>query len=130
MLRANAQCTPAERKVTPTDRSVWYGPTALPQDRNPPRVGPGDSAEGMLRIEGTPSRRFRYTEERICDRDPLYSLGKFVREAGDQDEDDDDEDDSISPRQQVNPNLHSPSDQKTAFKHGSWLGKDPCLNAV
>ena len=126
ILDATGECAvcPDGAEVTPTDRSVWYGPTALPPERNPPRVGPGDSAEGMLRIEGTPSRRFRYTEERIYDRDPLYALGKFVREVDDQDEDENDEDDSISARRQLNPNLGSPSDQKAAFKNGSWLSKD------
>src|SRR5258708_2662066 len=125
-LDTSGECAvyPSGAEVTPTDRSVCYGPTAIPQDRNPPRVGPGDSTEGMLRIEGTPSRRFRYTEERIYDRDPLYALGKFVREVDDQDEDENDEDDSISPRRQLNPNLGSPSDQKAAFKNGSWLSKD------
>src|SRR5258708_6989529 len=126
ILDATGECAvyPDGAEVTPTDRSIWYGPTALPQDHNPPRVGPGDSAEGMLRIEGTPGRRFRYTEERIYDRDPLYALGKFVREIDDQDEDENDEDDSISARRHLNPNLGSPSDQKAAFKNGSWLSKD------
>ena len=120
ILDATGECAvyPDGAEVTPTDRSIWYGPTALPQDHNPPRVGPGDSAEGMLRIEGTPGRRFRYTEERIYDRDPLYALGKFVREVGRDDEDDDD----VGARQLMNPNPGS-GDQTAAFKNGSWLGK-------
>ena len=30
---------PYSAEVTPTDKSVWTGPTAVPTDRNPPRVG-------------------------------------------------------------------------------------------
>jgi hypothetical protein len=82
---------PSGAEVTPTDRSVWYGPTEIPEDRNPRRVGPGDSPEGMLQVYGTPGRKFRYTEERIYDGDPLYALGKFVSTAGG--EDDEDEED-------------------------------------
>jgi hypothetical protein len=121
ILDATGECAvyPDGAEVTPTDRSVWYGPTALPQDRNPPRGGPGDSVEGMLRIEGTPGRRFRYTEERIYVGDALYALGRFVRGVGSDDEDDDD----VGTRQPRNPNPGS-GDQKAAFKNGSWLGKD------
>lgn len=79
---------PDGAEVTPTDRSVWYGATPLPGDRNPPRLGPGESAAGLLTIEGTPARRFRYTEERIYAGDPLFVLGAFESEV-DADEDDD-----------------------------------------
>jgi hypothetical protein len=84
---------PDGAEVTPTDRSVWYGPTPFPEDRNPKRVGPGESTEGMLRIDG-PSRRFRYTEERIYDGDPLYVIGRLERGAVDSD---DEEDDAFDP---------------------------------
>lgn len=77
--------------VTPTDRSVWRGPTAVPQERDPPRVKPGENAEGFVTKAGG-ENRFRYTEERIYGGDPLYVLGWFETAASDA-EDEDDADD-------------------------------------
>ncbi len=82
---------PDGAEVTPTDRSVWYGATPEPTDRDPERVGPGESAEGMIRMAGTPGHRFRYTEERIYAGDPLYALGELVIRDPDVELDDEDE---------------------------------------
>lgn len=90
---------PDGAEVTPTDKSVWYGATAMPQDRNPARVGPGESATGMVKVSGGPNSRYRYSEERIYAGNPLLVLGEFTTErhkaafgaAGD--EDDADEED-------------------------------------
>jgi hypothetical protein len=60
----------------------------VPEDRNPKRVGPGESAEGMLRIS---SGGFRYREERIYAGDPLYALGDFVAEPWPADDEDDEQ---------------------------------------
>ncbi len=80
--------------VTPTDRSVWRGATAVPQERDPPRVKPGENAEGFVTKAGG-ENRFRYTEERIYGGDPLYVLGWFETAAPDsEDDDDEDADDS------------------------------------
>lgn len=83
---------PDGAEVTPTDRSVWYGATPEPEDRNPERVGPGESAEGMVRIGGTAGRRYRYTEERIYAGDPLYALGELTVGEEGIEVDDDEED--------------------------------------
>jgi len=60
-----------------TDRSVWFGATPLPADKNPPRKGPGDSAESTVKVYGAADKKYRYTEERIYGGDPLYALGPF-----------------------------------------------------
>ncbi len=81
---------PDGAEVTPTDRSVWYGATPEPTERNPPRVGPGEGAEGLLRVATTGAHRYRYTEERIYVGDPLYALGELQVEPDlDEDEDED-----------------------------------------
>lgn len=85
---------PDGAEVTPTDRSVWYGPDPVPADRNPPRVKATESPEGMVRVHGGRSHRYRYTEERMYAGDPLYALGDFTTRPRD-DEDDDDEDDGL-----------------------------------
>ena len=43
----------------------------------------------MLRIDSSPNRRFRYTEERIDDGDPMYVLGNFERITRGDDDDED-----------------------------------------
>ncbi len=68
---------PDGAEVTPTDRSVWYGATPEPAERNPPRVGPREAAEGLLRVATTGAHRYRYTEERIYVGDPIYALGEL-----------------------------------------------------
>jgi hypothetical protein len=107
---------PDGAEVTPTDRSVWYGATPLPEDRNPKRVGPGESAEGMLRVEGTPNRRYRYTEERIYDGDPLYVIGTLERGP------DEDEDDDFDPNGASFTKARATNDDLTAFEDGRWVG--------
>jgi E3 Ubiquitin ligase len=85
---------PYGAEVTPTDKSLWYGATATPTDRNPAKVGPTESAKGMLEVSGGPNSKFRYSEERIYAGDPLLVLGEFSSgrfdEAADDDEDDED----------------------------------------
>lgn len=85
---------PSGAEVTPTDKSRWTGAGPEPDDRNPPRLGPGDSFEAGLQISGGPNSKFRYTESRIYAGDPLlvmglYNSGRFTA-AGDEDEDDED----------------------------------------
>lgn len=68
---------PEDADVTPTDRSVWYGATTEPTDRNPLKVGPGESpSPGFQNLAG-PDTRYRYSEERIYAGDSLFVLGTF-----------------------------------------------------
>jgi hypothetical protein len=76
---------PYGAEVTATDHSVWYGSSPVPEDRSPKRFGPGESAEGMVRIS---TGGFRYREERIYAGDPLYALGDFLVDPWPADEDD------------------------------------------
>jgi hypothetical protein len=80
---------PDGAEVTATDHSLWHGRSPVPEDRNPPRVGPGESAQGMLRFEGS-SGGFRYSEARIYPGDPLYALGDFTAEPWDAEDDEED----------------------------------------
>jgi len=67
---------PEGAEISPTDRSIWYGRTRHPEDRNPPRKRL-DSGNG-LNIHGSIIRgNYRYTEERIYPNDSLYALGLF-----------------------------------------------------
>ena len=87
---------PYSAEVTPTDKSVWTGPTAVPTDRNPPRVGPGENAGPSVTFSGSASPRYRYSEERIYVGDPLLVLGEFSRRQFESAlEDDDEEDDDV-----------------------------------
>lgn len=80
-------------EVTATDRSQWTGPTAVPADRNPPRLGPSDSLSQGFTVSGTANTKYRYFEERIYHGDPLLVLGEFSRRQFDADLEDDDDDD-------------------------------------
>lgn len=68
---------PHGAEVTPTDKSLWYGATEEPEDRNPPRVGPMESAKGWVEISGGTNSKYRYSEERIYEGDRLFVLGVF-----------------------------------------------------
>jgi hypothetical protein len=68
---------PVLAEVTPTDRSLWYGAAEVPTDRNPKRVGPAESAKGMIEVSGGPNSKYRFSEERIYAGDPLLVLGDF-----------------------------------------------------
>jgi hypothetical protein len=76
-------------EVTPTDKSRWHGDTLMPEDRNPARVGPTESAAGIVDFAGT--AKFRYYEERIYAGDPLLVLGEFSSRRSGFDHDDEDE---------------------------------------
>ncbi|MFZ5653548.1 MAG: hypothetical protein ACOY42_03985 [Pseudomonadota bacterium] len=82
--------------VTPSDKSLWYGPREVPIDRNPPRFKPWENPKGeglQIEVSGTGDRRYRFSEERIYAGDPLFVLGEIVERGsadGDDDEDDDD----------------------------------------
>jgi hypothetical protein len=67
---------PLGAEVTPTDKSVWHGPTEQPADRNPPRLAPTDASTPMFE-SGTSSQQYRYTEERLYAGDSLFALGHF-----------------------------------------------------
>jgi hypothetical protein len=82
---------PYGAEVTPMDRSQWYGATPTPQDRNPPRVDPSDVSPPAVEISGGTSHRYRYSEERIYDGNPLLVLGEF-RPQGFAPEDEDEDD--------------------------------------
>ena len=41
---------PDDADVTPTDRSMWYGPTREPTDTHPPKVGPGESPRPSVEV--------------------------------------------------------------------------------
>ncbi|MGD9906475.1 MAG: hypothetical protein AB7U83_23665, partial [Vicinamibacterales bacterium] len=84
---------PHRAEVTPTDKSVWYGAAETPTDRNPAKVGPTESATGMVEIAGTPNTKYRYSEARVYAGDPLLVLGEFTSgrfAPADEEEEDDD----------------------------------------
>jgi hypothetical protein len=83
---------PYGAEVTPMDRSQWFGATPTPQDRNPPRVDPGDVSPPGVEISGGTSHRYRYFEERIYDGNPLLVLGEFRPQGFEPDEPEDEED--------------------------------------
>ncbi|MEO8675731.1 MAG: hypothetical protein ABI569_09135, partial [Casimicrobiaceae bacterium] len=64
--------------VTSTDRSIWYGATIEPTDRNPLKVGPGESPSPDFQNLAGPDTRYQYSEERIYAGDPLLVLGNFA----------------------------------------------------
>jgi hypothetical protein len=77
---------PKGAEVTATERSVWYGKTHEPQDRNPASERITMSVGGLnVKIDNGLSRssggfsfsNYRYTEERIYAGDTLYALGHF-----------------------------------------------------
>lgn len=72
--------------ITPTDRSQWTGATLEPEDRNPPRLGPGEPLHGMVQVSGLPHSRFRYREERIYPGDPILAVGRLTIRPDDEDE--------------------------------------------
>jgi hypothetical protein len=83
-------------EVTPTDKSIWYGATPRPTDRNPPRVPPTASARGTVEVAGgRDSRKYRYSEERIYAGDPLLVLGEFTSGRFGARPDEDEPDDSM-----------------------------------
>ena len=86
---------PHGAEVTPTDKSLWYGAKETPTDRNPAKVGPTESAKGMVEVSGGPNSKFRYSEERIYAGDPLLVLGEFTTGRFGPSADDDEEDDDF-----------------------------------
>jgi hypothetical protein len=82
---------PVGARVTPTDRSIWYGATPEPEDRNPRKFGPGENPKGDgLQIEWSAGgvKRYRYTEECIYPDDPIYVQGECAERIDDEDDDD------------------------------------------
>jgi hypothetical protein len=69
---------PNDADVTPTDKSLWYGATIKPEDTNPAKVKPGESARPKLEVLSGPNSKFRYSEERIYAGNPLLVLGEFT----------------------------------------------------
>lgn len=68
--------------ISPSDRQVWYGPSAVPSAG--PDIGIGtlhsstSSLFGMrISITNTFTSDYRYTEETILPGDPLYAIGLF-----------------------------------------------------
>jgi E3 Ubiquitin ligase len=92
-----------------TDRSVWFGPTPIPGDKNPPRKGPFESPEGTVKVYGASDKKYRYTEERIYAGNPLYALGQFSAGAADDDQDDDEPDPVTTPDDGAGPAWDLPS---------------------
>lgn len=98
---------PMGAEVTPTDKSVWYGASETPSDRNPAKVGPTESATGLLEVAGGRNSRYRYSEERIYAGDPLLVMGEFLtarsaaaaaaaEDENDEDDEENDEDQAVS----------------------------------
>ncbi len=72
---------PHRADITPTDKSYWHGNAKTPEDRNPPKVGPTESAVPMVDVSG--GLKYRYTESRIYAGNPILVLGEFTQLAGD-----------------------------------------------
>jgi hypothetical protein len=130
---------PEGADVMCTDRSVWFGPTPLPEDKNPPRKGPGESPEGTVKVYGMPGKKYRYTEERIYAGDPLYALGEFSAAAAGDNEDDDEPDPVEAPDDGAGPAWDSPSRSadfrrralaKTKRRLGQPMGKPYVLSTT
>ena len=78
---------PKGAEITPSDRSIWYGKSRQPEDRNPPKsqikasVGgfriKVDSGFGHGSMKMGLFTQYRYTEERIYAGDQIYALGHF-----------------------------------------------------
>jgi len=85
--------SPLLAEVTPTDKSWWHGDSEAPRDRNPKKVGPAESAKGMLDVPG--SLKYRYSEERIYAGDPLLVLGEFSSNRFDRTAPDDEDDEGL-----------------------------------
>jgi len=62
---------PEGARVLPSQSNTWYGSTPLPEAGPPARRG--------LHLFG---RKYRYTETRLHDGDPLYAIGWFATERG------------------------------------------------
>ncbi len=83
----NCIVLPKGAEVTATDRSVWYGKTRQPEDRNPART-PVKMSVGSFQVKvddfsasfktGFSFTQYRYTEERIYAGDHLYAMGHFT----------------------------------------------------
>lgn len=72
---------PEGAEVTPGSRSVWYGGSRYPQQRQPASQPIGKTPlwrlGNILNQDIGFGGRYRYTEERIHDAMPLYALGLF-----------------------------------------------------
>ncbi len=73
---------PDRAKVTPSGKTVWYGPNATPGA--PPDRGAG-TQHSQTQLFGLPvsvnttfGSNYRYTEETIIPGDPLYAIGLFA----------------------------------------------------
>ncbi len=72
---------PEGSQITPSEKSVWYGPNAMPSAG--PDMGSGtshvhSSMFGIhVSVNSTFGGEYRYTEETIIPGDPLYAIGLF-----------------------------------------------------
>jgi hypothetical protein len=83
----NCIVLPKGAEVTASDRSVWYGKTRQPENRNPPKTAVKMSV-GSFQVKvddfsasfkgGFSFTQYRYTEERIYAGDHLYAMGHFT----------------------------------------------------
>lgn len=121
--------------VTATDKSLWYGATAIPTDRNPAKV---DATQPLVKnaIESSSGDRFRYYEERIYAGDPLLVLGNFHRGRFDAEEDEEDdepyedepsedEDEAALDREWNNDRLVSDLAKRVNAVTPAWVGSAP-----
>ena len=72
---------PHGAEITPTDKSQWKGATEDPEDRNPPRFLPTEHALGdgvRIDISGLSDSKYRYSEERIYEGDPMFIVGEIA----------------------------------------------------
>jgi hypothetical protein len=67
---------PEGAEVNPTDRSIWYGHSREPSNRNPPRKRMDEGNAFTLHASMTVGS-YRFTEERIYPNDSLYAIGLF-----------------------------------------------------
>ncbi|MCU7838421.1 MAG: hypothetical protein KZQ94_03450 [Candidatus Thiodiazotropha sp. (ex Troendleina suluensis)] len=80
---ATGECIldPEGANITPSEKSIWYGPNATPSAG--PDRGTGtthnilDRLGQRISVSTTFSGDFRYTEETIIPGDPLYAIGLF-----------------------------------------------------
>lgn len=77
---------PDGAQISYTDRSIWFGPEAIPSDKTPPRMLPGEPVDHRETPADDPQARYRYTEERLYAGDRVYAVGQLTTAAWKQDE--------------------------------------------
>ncbi len=73
---------PDGARITPSEKSVWYGPNPMPSAGPDREIGTQRSQAQLFGLHASVTATFggdyRYTEETIIPGDPLYAIGLFA----------------------------------------------------